>query len=111
MNVTGFIRGYMAKNLNVNEFIERVLNTMSKEFEFNYSIKEDNEEFIITLGEYNLKIVKEEAKKLKEKGPFALDRYILDLMQSNGFDYDINRSQYIEYCNGIYKNCKVVKLK
>lgn len=84
---------------------------MSKEFELNYSIKEDNEEFIITLGEYNLKIEKEEAKKFKEKSPFSLDKYILDLMRSKGFDFDINRSQYIEYCNGIYKNCKVIKSK
>lgn len=111
MNVSGFIRGYMAKNLKVEEFIERVLDTISKEFEVNYSIKEINDEFLIILGEYDLKIAKEEAKNYKEKGAFALDKYILDLMKRQGFDFDINRSQYIQYCNGIYKNCEVVKLK
>lgn len=110
MNVTGFLRVYMVNNMEIKDFLDKVLDILSKEFELTYSCTETYNNFLINLGEYNFEISKDEAKYQQEKGAFALDRYILKLMENKGFIYDVNRSQYIEYCNGIYKNCKVVKI-
>ena len=110
MNISGFIRGYMAKKLSTKDFLDKVLDILSKEFELTYSYEETDKNFLINLGEYTFEISKTEAKSNQEKGAFSLDRYILKLMEEKGFYYDVNRSQYIEYCNGIYKNCTVVKI-
>ena len=111
MNIIGFLRGYMSKNMSSKDFIETVIDTISKEFEIKYSLKEVNENYSIHIGEYYFEIPIEEAKKYQAKGAFALDKYILSLMQTKGFIYDVNRSQYIDYYNGIYKNCNIIKTK
>ena len=110
MNIMGFLRGYMSKNLDIYDFLDKVLDILSKEFEIGYSFKEENNNFLISLGEYNFEISKDEARSYQEKGAFALDKYVLNILKGKGFTYDVNRSQYIEYCSGIYKNCKVEKI-
>ena len=40
------------------------------------------------------------------KSPYAVDRYILEEFEKQGFNFDRNRSQYIQYCFGNYVGVK-----
>lgn len=97
MNTSGIQRGYMAKNMAAEEFIKVVVNALSMEFGKEAKLKIINEnEFEISLDNYKIKMSKELIEKHKT------DRLILVAFESQGFKFDRNRSQYIQYCFGIY---------
>ena len=102
MNTTGFIRGYMAKNMNVEEFIGVVTKALSREFEEEVILEEVNNEFKITMKNYNVTMSEELVEKIQS--PYSVDKYILEEFRKQGLDFDINRSQYIQYCYGNYNN-------
>lgn len=101
MNTTGFIRGYMAKNMNDDDFIKIVVAALSREFEEDVKLKNVNkDEFLISIKDYKVILSKELIKKLK--GPYGIDKFILEEYENQGFNLNKNRSQYIRYCFGIY---------
>lgn len=101
MNTSGIQRGYMAKNMMAGEFIKVVINALSREFgrEFKLEIINDNE-FRITHDNYKIKMSKEIIEK--HKTAYGVDRFILQSLRKQGFKFDTNRSQYIQYCFGNY---------
>lgn len=44
----------------------------------------------------------------KLKSPYSVDRYILEEFIKQGFNFDRNRSQYIQYCYELFW-CKIRK--
>lgn len=112
MNTRGFIRGYMAKNMDVEEFIKRVIGALNREFEEldnGILLEIKNDEFLIEMEKHQISISKEEAGELKS--PYGLDKYILDEFQKQGFELDKNRSQYIKYCCGNFANAEVIDIE
>lgn len=105
MNTSGIQRGYMAKNMKAEEFIKVVINALSREFGKEVKLKTINEnEFEISLDNYKIKMSKELIEK--HKTPYGIDRLILESLRKQGFRFDVNRSQYIQYCFGIYERIK-----
>jgi hypothetical protein len=105
MNTFGIQRGYMAKNMRAEEFINVVIVALSREFEKEVKLEIINEnEFRISLGNYKIKMSKELIEK--HKTPYGIDRFILEAFERQGFKFDRNRSQYIQYCFGIYNGRK-----
>lgn len=101
MNTSGIQRGYMAKNMKAEEFIKVVVNALSMEFGKEVILKIINEnEFEISLDNYKINMSKELIEK--HKTPYGIDRLILGAFKKQGFRFDINRSQYIQYCFEIY---------
>src|SRR5690625_7961888 len=101
MNTTGFIRGYMAKNMNAEEFINIVFRALSREFEEEtLTFKSTDDQYHITMGNYQVKLDKTFVEK--HQSPYGIDRYILDEFKKQGYDLNINRSQYVQYCFGIH---------
>lgn len=104
MNTTGFIRGYMAKNLSTEKFIEVVRKALSTEFETEVELKAFDNKFKMTMEDYSVTMSREFLEE--NQGPYSIDKYILNEYRKQGFNFDINRSQYIQYCHGIYNSAK-----
>ena len=101
MNTSGVTRGYLSKNLNEKEFIKVVIKALSTEFEKEFRLEiVGHNEFKISLGDYSVIMSKDLIKKLKS--PYGIDRFILEKFEDQGFKFDRNRSQYIQYCFGIF---------
>ena len=101
MNTTGTIRGYMSKNMKAEEFIKVVVKALSCEFEKEVELESiSDNEFKITLDNFMVIINKEIINKLKS--PYWIDRFILEAFEGQGFIFDRNKSQYIQYCFGVY---------
>ena len=109
MNTTGFIRGYISKNMVGEDFIVVVVSALNREFEeIENGVKVDkiNYEFIITMDEYSLDLSKKLIDNLKS--PYGIDKYILEEFEKQGFNFDRDRSQYIQYCFGNYVGAQVL---
>lgn len=105
MNTTGFIRGYMAKNMENEKFLAHVLECLGKEFDFNITLSLKEYNYEISIEKYKINLAKEECKSLQDRGAYALDKYILNALKEQGFEFNKERSQYIGYCYNIfYKN-------
>lgn len=103
MNTSGLIRGYMSKNIAIEEFMDRVVEALNKEFHGEVDeikVKLIDENFIITMKECKVVIDKIFAEGLKS--PYGLDKYILEELKKQGFKFSKDRSQYIQYCYGNY---------
>ncbi len=99
MNTSGVQRGYMVKNMKSEEFIKVVVKALSMEFEKEVKLKAINEEaFRINLDNYEITMSVELINKIKS--PYGVDKFILEEFESQGFRFDRNRSQYIQYCFG-----------
>jgi thermostable 8-oxoguanine DNA glycosylase len=99
MNTTGFIRGYMAKNMSAESFIQVVAEALVKEFEeeVNIVFKIENE-YVVLFKDYSVSITNDLINDLKEKSPYAVDKHLLQEFRKQGFSFNENRSQYIRYC-------------
>jgi len=106
MNTQGWIRGYMAKNMEEEKFLHHVVECLEREFEIASSISKTNDGYIVKQGDHKCSISIENLASLKKKGAYALDRYILDQFRGKGFDFEMTRSQYIRYCYGIFDKCQ-----
>lgn len=89
------------KYINEKEFIKVVIKALSTEFEKEFRLEiVGRDEFKISLGDYSVIMSKDLIKKLKS--PYGIDRFILEQFEDQGFKFDRNRSQYIQYCFGIF---------
>ncbi|MCB2305652.1 hypothetical protein LGL08_00290 [Clostridium estertheticum] len=103
MNTTGMIRGYMSKNMQAQKFIEVVIRALSREFDTYVGLENINEnEFKITMNNCGVVMSMNLIKELQS--PYGVDRFLLQEFEKQGFKFDKNRSQYIQYCFGIYEN-------
>ena len=109
MNTSGYIRGYMAKNMSTEKFMNVVFNALSREFEEEeLTLEITNDDFQITMGDYQT--VLDKAFVEEHQSPYGIDRYILKEFEKQGFHLDINRSQYVQYCFGIHHGATVSDL-
>lgn len=101
MNTSGIARGYMSKNMEAEEFIKVVVRALSCEFEKEVELESINDnEFKITFEDFVVIMNKELINKLNK--PYGIDRFILESFENQGFIFDRNRSQYVQYCFGVY---------
>lgn len=103
MNTQGWMRGLIAFNSPLDKFVNFVSNTISKEFELKLKVIKENKSYIFCFDIYKIEVSVQELIFLQEKGPYALDKFILESLKTQGFKFNINKSQYIEYCYGIYQ--------
>ena len=105
MNTSGIARGYMSKNMKAEEFIKVVVRALSCEFEKEVELEKISDyEFEITLDDFVVIMNKELISKLNKL--YGIDRFILEVFEDQGFIFDRNRSQYIQYCFGVYNGVK-----
>jgi hypothetical protein len=101
MNSSGYIRGYMAKNMKAEKFIEVVANAISREFEKEVKMeKTAGDIFNMTFDDYKVSLRKCVIEEFQS--PYGIDRLVLEALAKQGFIFDRNRSQYIKYCFGKY---------
>lgn len=99
MNSSGFIRGYMAKNMNAELFIWVVVEALAREFEEEVNtVALRQKEYEILFKGYRVTIDADLINELKAKSPYGVDRYLLQEFVKQGFSFDEERSQYIKYC-------------
>jgi hypothetical protein len=99
MNTTGFIRGYMAKNMGSESFITVVAEALAREFEEEANtICIIKNEYEILFKDYRVSINTDLLNKLKAKSPYAVDKFLLQEFIKQGFSFYEDRSQYIMYC-------------
>ena len=80
MNTSGMLRGYMSKNMKVEEIIKVVVKALSCEFEKEVELEIiSDDEFKITLDKYVVIMNK------KLKSPYGIDRFILEAFEAQGF--------------------------
>ena len=105
MNTTGMLRGYMSKNMKAEEFIKVATKALSCEFEKEFDLESIcDDEFKITLDDFVVIMNEELINKLNK--PYGIDRFILEAFEKQGFIFDRNRSQYVQYCFGNYDGVK-----
>ena len=101
MNTLGFQRGYMAKNMKVEKFLNVIIETLSREFEKEIKVEDiGGDQIRIVIDRYEVRTSMKYLEGIKS--PYGIDRFILESLQKDGFGFDINRSQYIQYCFGVY---------
>jgi hypothetical protein len=99
MNSTGFIRGYMAKNMSAEEFIKVSAKALEREFEEEViAITAEDNEYNISFKDYRVSINTDLINELKSKSPYGVDKYLLQEFRKQGFSFDEDRSQYVRYC-------------
>lgn len=101
MNTQGWIRGLIAHNSPVDKFVSFVFNTISSEFKFQSEINKDDKGYIFRFDNYIFSAPITEIEVLQKTGPYALDKFILGKLKEQGLEFDVHRSQYIEYCYGL----------
>ena len=105
MITSGIARGYMSKNMKAKEFIKVATKALSCEFEKEVELESiSDDEFKITLDDFVVIMNEELINKLNK--PYGIDRFILEGFEEQGFIFDRNRSQYIQYCFGNYDGVK-----
>lgn len=91
MNTSGISRGYMAKNMSEEEFVEVVVRALSCEFEKEVELESiSDNEYKIVLDNYVVIMSKEFVNKLNQ--PYGVDRFILEEFEEYGVVFDRNRS-------------------
>jgi len=85
MNSTGFIRGYMAKNMSAEKFIEVVATALSREFEVEVQLVNiNNDRFLLAMMDYKIIMSNELVNKLKS--PYGVDSFILEELKAKGLN-------------------------
>lgn len=105
MNSTGFIRGYMAKNMAKEKFLEHVvwvLERQLQEWDENYQvniIERDN--YIITVHHHKVTIAitlsASKLESLQAASPYALDRYLWTELKNKGLQLKDKNGNYLDY--------------
>jgi hypothetical protein len=103
MNTQGWQRGLMAQNMDNGKHLRFVVNCLEREFEVETKVNKQGQEYLIKFMDYELKIDEVEVKKLQDCGSYVLDKFLLDQLRNKGFVFDVNRSQFVQYCYGIYQ--------
>lgn len=104
MNVSGVIRGYMSKNMDVEQFIIHVATLMEKqlkEWDENYEVyvmKMANYELVVKNGEkyYEVSLSEDEIKVLQNKSPFSLDKRLWTELEQQGLNLLWGYGDYLD---------------
>ncbi|MBB6444022.1 hypothetical protein [Bacillus benzoevorans] len=104
MNISGVIRGYMSKNMGVEEFIVHVATLMEKqlkEWDENYEVyvmKLTDYEFIVKNNDtyYGVDISADEIAELQNKNPFALDKKLWIELEHQGLNILRGYGDYLD---------------
>ena len=86
MNTTGFLRGYMAKNMSAQKIINVIIDGISKEFEDEVKIAIALQGYEIVFKKYRVVISNKVINELKSKSPYAVDKFLLMEFRKQGFD-------------------------
>ena len=105
MNSTGFIRGYMAKNMENERFLEHVvwvLERQLQEWDESYQLRVfKQEDFIISVQSnkktINVSISANRLKDLQSASPYSLDRYIWAQLKEKGLEWKDKNGNYLDY--------------
>ncbi len=105
MNVSAFIRSYMAKNqtaeaflLHVVELIERQLKEWDEQYEIFVMLLQDYEISVKNKDNYyHTSISVEEIRALKKEDPFALDRQLWTELRKKGLPIKESKGNYLEH--------------
>jgi len=101
MNTSGVNRGYMAKGMKVENFLKVIIDTLGKEFEKEVKVENIGEDGIrIIMDSYEFMTSMKYLERIKS--PYGIDKFILESLEKEGLSLDRNRSQYIQYCFGIF---------
>ena len=103
MNTQGWQRGLMAKNMENEKHLRFVVNCLEREFEVETKVNKQGKEYLIKFMDYEIKLDEVEVKKLQARGSYVLDKFILERLKNKGSVFDVNRSQLMQYCYGIYQ--------
>ncbi|NMD71771.1 hypothetical protein HHO41_15840 [Bacillus sp. DNRA2] len=104
MNVSGWIRAYMSKSMNNEEFLIKVANVIEKqlkEWDENYEVyimKLTDYEFNVKKGETYLEVVLTEAEldELQKQAPFSLDVKIWKELERQGLEIIKGHGNYLD---------------
>ncbi|WP_353893082.1 hypothetical protein PRVXH_002489 [Proteinivorax hydrogeniformans] len=102
MKTQGWLRGLISKNYPVEKYLEHVLSCIFREFSLEGGFLKKESDFVIQVGIYTVYINQDKARRLQKQSPYNLDKKILSCMESQGFEFDKRRSQYIRYCFGYF---------
>lgn len=92
------MRSLISQNMGYEEFLFYVSRCLESEFKLKSQIKIQDYEVVFKLGDYEILFTLVDVKENKEKSPYSLDRFILDRLQKEGFEFDKEKSLYIKYC-------------
>ncbi|KAJ49583.1 hypothetical protein BD780_000641 [Clostridium tetanomorphum] len=104
MNTSVWVRSLISKQYSVDKFFKHVVVTLGKEFEAKIYYSTEKDEFEFSMLGFSINIHRDEVENLQKLGLYSLDRYILEELKKLGFKFNINRSQYIQCCYGIFNN-------
>lgn len=104
MNTSVWVRSIISKQYSVDKFFKHVSVTLGKEFGVKVNFNTEGEYFKFTMLGYSVEIHREEVENLQRSGLYSLDRHILDKLEKLGLQFNVNRSQYIKCCYGIYND-------
>lgn len=97
MGISKVLRSYEVKNLNEEEFIKVVVNSLSRELHREIKIEIiDDEKFKIIVDKYEIPMSKRLIRGLDK--PYGVDIYILEEARSQGFEFDDEINRYIRNC-------------
>ncbi|WP_068672195.1 hypothetical protein [Oceanobacillus sp. Castelsardo] len=105
MNTTGFIRGYMAKNLEGEKFLNHVIEVIEKqlqEWNENYKIEVTKTEgYSLSVQDSTqtakISISNSLLESLQLQSPYSLDRYIWIELKENGVEIGDANDNYLDY--------------
>ncbi|WP_425447859.1 hypothetical protein [Dethiothermospora halolimnae] len=98
MNTQGWTRGLMAKNMEDEKFLNHVIDCIGREFDIDVNVCKKDKDYIVNVGEYKVKVTMVDVTIYKGKGPYNLDRFILEGLMGQGFEVDREGSGYLRYC-------------
>ena len=104
MNISGVIRGYMSKNMSVEEFIVHVATLMEKqlkEWDENYEVyvmKLADYEVVVKNNDtyYGVDISEFEIDFLQNKSPFSLDKKLCAELEKQGLNILRGYGDYLD---------------
>ncbi len=103
MGSPGWMRKLISQNMGIEEYVFYVARCLESEFKSHVQIKIENETIILNLGGYEITFSLLDAQDKKEKGgSYELDKFILNQLEKVGFEFDRERSKYIQYCYEIF---------
>lgn len=102
MNTQGWVRGLYKKSVTSKDFMKHVASCFAREFSMDSYVHMKGRMVELVLGGISVTIQKKDIQKHYDaQFPYALDKFLLDLLQKKGFKFDKARSQYIRYCYGL----------
>lgn len=106
MNSSGVNRGYLSKGLDVDDFIGKVEEIIARQFnrwdkESEVQVKRSTDEFTLSVKiadeHYSVDLAREHAEELQTRGPYAVDKYLWNALQSQGFIIRYTNGNYLSY--------------